>query len=365
MTFVDWWNSQLGAEEEQSVVNAIRNRHISQGELTEQLERQFASELGVPYAIATTSGSVALYLSLWALGIGPGDEVIVPNRTFIATAHAALLLGAKVVLVDVTPGLPMMDMDALEHAISPRTKAIMPVHLCGRATDMDAINRLAKAKGIAVVEDACQALFSVGPSGFLGTLSDAGCFSLGMAKLMATGQGGLIVTHREDVYERMKLLRTHGLSTVFDATAYLLPGFNFKFTDIQAAIGLVQLSRKEEKLAHVKTVYERYRSGIEGNRLVKLIPVKVEQGELPLYTEALCPHRTELLSALQKEGITARPFLPDLHLSPYLESSGHFPNSKIFHEQGMYLPSGPSQALEKVDRVIERLWKLANEIGNC
>jgi len=365
MPNVDWWNSQLGAEEEQSVVSAIRTRHISQGELTEELERQFAAELRVPYVIATTSGSVALFLSLWALGVGPGDEVIVPNRTFIATAHAAVLLGAKVVLVDVTPGLPIMDTDALERAITPRTKAIMPVHLCGRAVDMDAIDRLARAKGIAVVEDACQALFSMGPGRFLGTLSDAGCFSLGMAKLMATGQGGLVVTHRADIYERIKLLRTHGLATVFDATAYVQPGFNFKFTDIQAAIGLVQLSRKEEKLAHVQAVYERYRSGLEGNELVQLIPVMVEKGELPLYVEALCADRAALLSALQTEGITARPFLPDLHTSPYLESSNYFPNSKIFHEQGMYLPSGPSQAMENVDRVIETLWKLANKIGSC
>lgn len=187
---VPWWRTALGPEEIEMVVESIRAEHISGGPVTAQLEQAIGATLGVPYVVCTTSGSMALTLAMMILGVGHGDEVIVPNRTFMATAHAALMLGAKIRLVDVRPDIPAMDTDQLEAAVTPRTKAIVAVHLNGRATDMKAVNEIARRHGVAVVEDAAQAFLSKTRRGWLGAQSDLGCYSLGMTKLVSTGQGG-------------------------------------------------------------------------------------------------------------------------------------------------------------------------------
>ena len=189
---IPWWKTTFGEQEIQKVTEAISNGHISQGPITEEFETRLAEALDVPYVVATTSGSVALLMALMAFGIQPDDEVIVPNRTWIATAHAVKMIGAKVVLVDVQPDLPIMEVAQLEQKITPRTKAIIPVHLSGRSADMDAIREIAKAHGLLIIEDAAQALFSKYRGEYCGTQSDAGCFSFSVAKLLPTGQGGAI-----------------------------------------------------------------------------------------------------------------------------------------------------------------------------
>ena len=239
---IPWWRTSFGEEEVQAIAEAIRAEHITMGPITAELEKKLAEALGVPYAVVTTSGSVALLMALIALGIEPGDEVILPNRTFVATAHAVVLLGAKVVLVDVRQDIPVLDVTQLRAKITPRTKAIMPVHLCGRGGDLEELLRIAKEHGLLVVEDACQAIFSRGEQGYLGTRSDAGCYSLGITKLIGTGQGGLVVTRDVETYQKLRLVRNHGVADVFKADFNLL-GFNFKFTDMMAALGLVQLGR--------------------------------------------------------------------------------------------------------------------------
>ena len=204
MPKVSWWRTSLGEEEIQKLRQSVSEEHISQGPVTEEFETRFAEALNVPYAVATTSGSVAILLALMALGIGRDDEVIMPDRTWIATAHAALFLGAKPVLVDVRPDVPTIDVAQIKSKITDRTKAIIPVHINGRGGDMEEIQTLAIEYGLLVVEDACQALFSKNSAGFLGTQSDAGCFSLGVGKLISTGQGGVVVTRSRDTYEKLK-----------------------------------------------------------------------------------------------------------------------------------------------------------------
>ncbi|MBI3021755.1 MAG: DegT/DnrJ/EryC1/StrS family aminotransferase [Candidatus Omnitrophica bacterium] len=349
---VPWWRTSFGQEEIQRLQEAIRAEHISQGPVTAQFETRMAEALHVPYAVATTSGSVALLMALMALGVGRDDEVILPNRTFIATAHAVLLAGASVVLVDVRPDIPVMDISRLRQKITPRTKAIIPVHLNGRAVDLEAVQSVAREYHLHVIEDACQALFSRSAAGFLGTQSDAGCFSLGMNKLMSTGQGGLIVTRNPETYERLKLIRSHGVTDTFVAT-YRQIGCNFKFTDLMASVGLVQLTRVPARIAHVTAIYSKYTAA--EMPFLRWIPVEVSKGELPLYAEARCRDRKDLVEFLGSQGIQTRPFLPDLHLSPHLHNGGVFPNSKPFGEEGLYLPCGPEQPLENIDRVIEAL----------
>jgi perosamine synthetase len=356
MPEVAWWRTSFGDDEVKGVASAIAGEHVSQGPVTFQFEAELAESLDVPYVVATTSGSVALLMALMAMGIERGDEVILPNRTFIATAHAALLLGAKVVLVDVLADSPVMDVSRIRQKITSKTKAIMPVHLNGRSVDMPEIYDIAREYGLCVIDDACQGLYSRNAEGFLGTYSDVGCFSLGVTKLISTGQGGFVVTRNQDTYEKLKLIRNHGVNDTF-AADYTQIGLNFKYTDIQASIGLSQLRRLSDRIGIMNGIYTKYASAFDELEFsfLRLIPVNIERGEVPLWIEVLCPERGKLMDFLASRGIQTRPFLPDLNLSPHLGNDGEFPRSRVFSEQGVFLPCGPDQPLEHIDRVIDGL----------
>lgn len=354
---ISWWRTNFGEDEIRLVIQAIADEHISMGPVTAEFERRIAETIDVPYVVATTSGSMAILMALVAAGIGPGDEVIVPNRTWIASAHAPLLLGARPVLIDVLPDRPIMDVSQLEKKITRRTKAIMPVHLNGRSADMREVNRIAAKHGLKVIEDAAQAFGSRNADGWLGAQSFAGCFSLSIAKIIATGQGGFVVTRDAETHRRLKSMRTHGVSDLLNVR-YTEMGFNFRFTDIQAAIGIAQISRLSERIAKVKAVYERYAAGLRGLAFLKLIPVEIAAGEIPVYVEALCPQREKLVRFLAENGIQTRPFYPDLHRADYLGNSGSFPNSEVFGEQGLFLPCGPDQPVKNIERVLDVLHQL-------
>ncbi|MDO8812214.1 MAG: DegT/DnrJ/EryC1/StrS family aminotransferase [Gallionella sp.] len=356
MPMIQWWRTSFGNEEVHEITQAIRNEHISQGPVVNEFENRLREYLEVPYVVATTSGSTSLLMALMAIGVGPGDEVIVPNRTWIATAHAPVLLGAKVRLVDVEAGRPTIDSGRIEEAITSQTKAIIPVHLNGRAADMREIRRIALKYGVRVIEDAAQALGSRNMDGLLGTQSDMGCFSLSVAKIIATGQGGFIATRDRVLYEKLVSIRTHGVDSVVDAQ-WTKPGFNFRFADILASIGIAQLRQLAERIEKVKAIYSRYAEGICGLHFLKLVPVNIGAGEIPIYIEILCNERERLIDFLASRGIQARPFYPDLNLASYLHNGERFPNSEKFGLQGIFLPSGPAQLMENIDKVIDTLKK--------
>ena len=351
---VSWWRTSFGEEVVESVSQSIRQECTGFGPITLEFENRLAEALDVPFVITTPSGSVAMLITLMALGIKAGDEVIVPNRTWIATAHAPLMLGAKPILVDVLPDLPVMDVSQLKKKITSKTKAIIPVPLNGRAVDMDEVWKIAKEHGLLVIEDAAQGLFSKRTGKYMGTQSDAGCFSLSNAKLVPTGQGGFVVTKNKAVYEKMKRLRMHGVDDVINCTFYQM-GFNFRFTDIQASIGLTQLDRVPKRIQHINEVYLRYKNGIRDFSFLKLIPVDIAKGEIPIYVEVLCKEREKLIDFMASHNIQARPFYPCLHTAKHLSASGEFPNADVFGSQGLVLPCGPEQPFENIDRVIETL----------
>jgi perosamine synthetase len=351
---ISWWRTQFGEEEINHIADSIRNERLSQGPVTAEFERQIARLLDIPYVVAATNGSTALLMALIAAGVGPGDEVIVPNRTWIATAHAPLVLGAKTVFVDVKTDYPIMDTGRIEQSITARTKVIMPVHLNGRSVAMEDVNRIAEKHNLVVIEDAAQAFCSTNKNGFLGCQSFAGCFSLSVAKLISTGQGGFIVTRSAKTYERLNLMRTHGVGDLVN-TSYTNMGFNFRFTDILASIGIEQLKQVPERIRKVKTIYSRYMAAEKELPFLKFIPVDVEAGEIPIYVEALCQNRDELVKYLAGEGVQTRPFYPDLNTAEYFKCVGNFPNSRKFGQQGVFLPCGPGQTVENIDRVIDIL----------
>lgn len=359
---IRWWRTSFGKEEASQICNSIEHEYISQGPVTAEFEEKIAEFLKVPYVVATTSGSIAILMALMAAGVRPGDEVIVPNRTWIATAHAPLILGAKVRLGDVELERPIMDVTQIENLITPRTKAIIPVHLNGRSVNMREVHRIAQKNDLLVIEDAAQALGSRNEDGFLGTQSDMGCFSLSVAKIISTGQGGFVATKNESLYKKLVAIRTHGVSDVINAQWTQL-GFNFRFTDILASIGIHQINRLPERIERVKKIYNRYEVGLQNLPFIKLVPVDIKKGEVPIYIESLCQGRERLIKFLAANSIETRPFYPDLNLAPYFENAGQFPNSEVFGNHGLFLPSGPEQSIENIDRVIDVLKKFnKNEI---
>lgn len=353
---IPFWHLQMGAEEAAAVADAMAKKRFSMGPVAAELEAEIARELDVPYALCVANGSAALLMGLAVHGIGPGDEVLVPTRTFIATAHAALLLGAKPVLVDCLPDRPTLDVADAARKITSRTRAIMPVHLNGRGADMAAVMALATKHGLVVIEDACQGLFSRHALGYHGTIGHAGCFSFSMVKLVATGQGGAIVTRDKATYEKLRRFRNNGVADVI-SHAYLGPGGNFKFTDIAASIGLVQIRRRARKVAHVNAVYRRYLEGLAGLNFVSLLPVAVDDGEVALWTEVMSPARERVMDYLAHHGIQTRKFVPCCHTAPQFATQGPLPHSERFGRQGFNLPCGPDLDLALVDQTIEVIRK--------
>lgn len=349
---INYWNVEIGQEEISNILEAIKNRNVSQGRLTEQFEQALAKILGVPYVLCTTNGTAALIMSFMALEVGPQDEVIMPNRTFIAPAHAAMILGSKVRPIDVKPNQPIMDEDLIEEGINSKTKVIVAVHLNGRACHMERINAIADKHGLAVVEDSAQSFLSKCKGRYLGTLSDFGCFSLGMAKLVTTGQGGFIACRNEKDFVKLKRIRNQGVNDVTIDRNYNMLAGNFKFTDIQAAIGLAQLSKADKKIKHQLSIYRKYKENLKPVKYLKCVEVNLDAGEVPLKAEFLCTERDKFIVEMQRHGVIVRAEVPSLNESPHLNCNGAYVNSKLFSNHLVTLPSGPDQPLENIERTI-------------
>ena len=352
---IPWWNTDFGDEAVIAVSNAVREKKISQGVITEQFEREIGQFLGIPYVIATSSGSTALVLGLMACGVKPGDEVIVPNRTWIATGHAAHLLGAKVVLCDVEVGRPILCTKAVRKQISDKTKAIIPVNMNGRGFAVESLAGLAKQYDISIIEDAAQAFGSKKGPIQMGTEGIVGCFSLSVAKIFSSGQGGFAVTKSPTVATKLRNLRTHGVENVMDPTNWPMPGLNFRFTDMQASVARSQLRQVNERIRHLQQIYQIYIDGLDGVKGIKIIPVDISSGEVPVYNEVLVRNRADFIDHLRVNSIETRPFYPSLHRAAYFDATrgDGFPNSRSYEEQGVYLPSGPGQKLESIESVVE------------
>jgi dTDP-4-amino-4,6-dideoxygalactose transaminase len=295
-------------------------------------------------------------MALLAADVRAGDEVIVPALTWIATANAAAILGAKVILADCYPDSPLVNIDEVKNKITSRTRAIIPVHLNGRACPMGDLKELIRGKDIALIEDTCKAMNSKTLDGCLGTLGDMGCFSLGMISLISTGYGGLVITRRKDLYEKLLLIRNQGVPYQGDEE-YLTVSSNFKLSDILAAIGLGQISRLDEKMAHLDKLYKLYLSGISSLSVLQIIPVDTATGKVPLCVEVRSKHREEIIEYLAKRGVEALRFHLPLHRAAYLGDDGDYPNASCFADEGFILPCGPSQPVENVEKCIDLLWE--------
>jgi perosamine synthetase len=344
----------LRGNERKYVLDCIDTNWISSlGKYIPLFEQKFSEYCGSPYGVSVANGTVALHLALAALGIGKGDEVIIPDLTFVATPNAVSYTGAKPVFVDSEIGTWNMDPAKLESAITPRTKAIIPVHLYGHPCDMEPIMKIAEEHGLKVIEDAAEAHGAEYRGKKVGSIGDVGCFSFYGNKILTTGEGGMCITADEQLAERMRFLKDHGMAK----RRYYHPeiGFNYRMTNIQAAIGLAQLERINEiiaiKRSHAK-VYAKYLGSCKGIVLQPEMPwaKTVFWLHSVLVDNSFRSNRDLLMQELSKEGIDSRPFFVPMHELPMYKAEG-FPVASRLSLQGINLPSSSLLTDDDIKRI--------------
>ena len=348
---ISWWKINFDNYDKDYLLKAFNSRKLSQGPFTQILENKIKKKLNVKYSCAVTSGTSSLMLAIYSLGLKPGDEVIVPNRTWVATAHAAKVLGLKVVLCDVKKSAPIIDETKISKLITKKTKAIICVHLNGRACDVYKIKKIIKKKNIFIIEDSAQAFFSKNGNKYLGTYGDIGCFSFAMTKILPTGQGGLIVTNKKNLFEKIKLIKNHGVVDNF-TEKWERPGFNFKFSDILASIGISQFSKIEKRKTKLINLYLLYKKLTKNLKDIRIIDVNIKNGEVPLYIEAFVNKKKEFLKFMNSKGVQIRPLPPNLSEVDYFEKRMKFSNSFEYVNKGIYLPCGPDQKFDDIRKVV-------------
>ncbi len=357
----------LGGNEMNYVMDCVSSGWVSSiGPYVDKFERAFSAYLGGGHARATSSGTTALHLALVAYGIGPGDEVIVPDLTFGATANVVVHCGATPVFVDVDPRTVTLDPKAMAAAITPRTKAVIPVHLYGHPCDMDPIMDLARAHNIKVIEDCAESLGAEYKGRKVGLIGDVGCFSFFANKVITTGEGGMVTTNDPAIHEKMSILRDHGMSKE-RRYWHLYPGFNYRMTNLQAALGLAQIEQIEKFLAIRNGIAKRYTQ-----RLLRVpglqLPVQAPWAKniYWLYSIGVRPEfgmdRDTLRSHLSVRAIETRDVFYPLHGQPAYTSGRALPCpvSADFAARGLSLPTGNDLTIEEVERVCAALEDIAH-----
>lgn len=320
----------VGEEEAEAAAAVVRSGWLSQGKRVQEFEQAVARYVGAQHAVATSNCTTALHLALIAAGVGPGDEVICPSFSFIATANAIRHAGAVPIFVDIDARSFNIDPDAVERAITPRSKAIMPVDQIGLAADIPSLCALAARYGLIVVEDAAPALGATVGGRRVGQLSDFTCFSFHPRKSITTGEGGVITTDDAEAADRLRRLRSHAASTsdlwrhesgTTEFEVYAELGYNCRMTDIQAAIGIVQMQRLDSILAERRRVAERY-SALLGDH--DRVQVPFEPSNYEHTFQSYCIRlveggaaRAEIMRALSDDGIATRKGVMAIHLEPY------------------------------------------------
>jgi perosamine synthetase len=354
---------EIGEEELKNVIEAVKSGWVSsKGKFIEEFESSFAKYIGVKYGVATSNGTAALHLALVALNVGEGDEVIIPDLTFAATINAVIYTGAKPVIVDINQDYWCIDPTKLERAITPNTKAIIPVHLYGHPCDMNAIMEIASRHNLIVIEDAAEAHGAEYKGKKVGSLGHISCFSFYGNKMITTGEGGMCLTNDKELAEKIRILRDHGMNPV-KRYWHDVVGFNYRMTNLQAALGLAQLGKIErfiEKKRKIAKIYAEELSSIEG-----ITP----HPEMPwakciywLYSILIDDKKTktardELAKKLEENGIETRNFFYPLHEMPIYRKYANFtyPASSKISKQGLNLPSSVKLSEEDVKYIARKI----------
>ena len=356
------WINELELEE---LTKVITSTFITENSMTKEFESMTIDLTGAKYAVSVANGTLGLYCALLALEIGPGDEVLVPDMTFIATANAIIMAGAKPVLCDIDQHSLGISIKSLSSKLSNKTKAIMPVHLYGNTADMDSILKFAKEHNLKVIEDAAQGVGVHYRSQHVGTFGDLGVLSYYGNKTITTGEGGVILTNDENLAKICYRLKNHGRD-LKGSFKHDYIGFNFSFTDLQAAVGVAQMKKLPEILRRKKEIFDKYFFELSG--IEELCFYKIKNQENPVYwfTSLSSSKRDKLSEFLLEEGVQTRRFFYPLHLQPCYEGSskinknGDFNNSKQAYETGISLPSSYVLKDDEQNFVIEKIKKFFN-----
>lgn len=367
---VDFYKHCLGEAEIASVAEAINSVFLSAGPKTAAFEKQFAAMYGAKYCVGVTSWTMGNFILLKALGIGPGDEVITTPMSFVATANTVLYCGAKLVLVDVDADTGNIDLAKVKAAITPRTKAILPVHLYGQMVDMKALSALVAGTNIHILEDCAHAVESVRDGVKPSQLSKAAVFSFYATKNLACGEGGAIVTNDESLYNQLLIYRLHGMNksaadryhSLYKHWDLELLGWKCNMNDIQAAMLLPQLERLPAQLARREEIAKRYDAGFDG------VPGLSRPAVLPnsvharhLYTIWVAPEKRDaMLAALQQRGLGVAVNFRAFHLLKYYQEElsyqrGMYPVAERIGDSTITLPYYPKLTDAEIDYVIAQV----------
>ena len=318
-----------------SVAACVRSSWVIEAERTAVFEQTIAQYVGAKYAIAVPSCTVALAVSLMALGIGPGDEVIVPDLTFVASANAVNMVGATPVLADIHPKTIGLDVTAATQALTPRTRAIMPVWFNGRSPHIQQLAQLAQQHNLFVVEDAACALGSRWGTQHAGTFGDLGCFSFNTTKIITTGTGGMIVTSNPELHERVERLKNHGRIDRRDHHPMI--GYNFHFSDLLAALGLSQMQKLPARVAWKKQLCHWYYGRLASLPGIDSPPL--HEDELLWYPDIFVDDPLALKIFLESKSIQTRLYFPPIHTQPCYATSGNFLYTEQISPRGLWLPA--------------------------
>jgi len=347
-----------GTEEYENIKQCFDKNWITEGPLAKKFTDKLLSLLNVKYGVLAPNGTLSLYMSLLALGIKKGDEVLVPNFTFVATANAVIMTGAKPVFVDISEEDLHLDINKLEKQITKRTKAIMPVHIYGMACDMDSILRIAKKYKLFVVEDAAQGIGVKWKDKSVGTYGDLGSFSFFADKTITTGEGGFICTNSEELYTKLLYIRNQGR---INRGSFIHPhiGFNFRMTDIQCAIGLTQLKKLDFILNDKKRILETYKEGLNNN--IRILEPKKDSNHVPFRVSIILNENNEkLIDYMKDKEIETRTFFYPLNQQPcfsqinkksftfFRRKHDEFKTSNLMYLRGVCLPSYVGIEREKI-----------------
>ena len=377
---VPFHRADLGEAEIQAVSDVIRSGWLTMGAKTFEFERQFAQYIGTSHAVAVSSCTAALHLSLEAIGLARGDEVLVPTTTFTASAEVVTYFGARPVLVDIDAATLNIDPQDAERKITPQTKAIIPVHLAGTPCDMAELIDLADQNKLRVIEDAAHALPASYKEKRIGTISELTAFSFYATKTLTTGEGGMITTENEDLVKRLQLMRLHGIArdawkrySAEGSWFYevLDTGYKYNLTDLQAALGIVQLGKCDEMTSARSRIAARYTAAFQGMDCVETPRIPMDRTTswhlyiLRLHLEQLRIDRGRFIRELAKHGVSTSVHFIPLHLQPAYQRNhnyriGDLPVAEREYQRSLSLPIFSSMREEEIEQVIWAVSEIAS-----
>ncbi|OGM75823.1 hypothetical protein A2382_00680 [Candidatus Woesebacteria bacterium RIFOXYB1_FULL_38_16] len=347
----------IGDEEYKAIKQCFVDKWITEGPRTKLLEEKLLGLIGAKYGVFAPNGTLSLYLALKAVGIGDGDEVIVPDFTFIASATSVIMAGAKPVFVDVNKDNFQIDVSLLKKLLNKHTKAIMPVHMYGTMCDMESVCGFAKENGLLVIEDAAQAIGVKYKGKHAGNWGDVGSFSFFADKTITMGEGGFVTTNNSEVYDKLLYLRNQGRK---ERGTFIHPeiGYNFRITDFHSAIGLVQFGKLPEIIKRKKIILGWYKEKLKGIEEVTMFRPFTGYDWIPFRVGLLANQAHQLMGYMESKGIQTRSFFYPLHKQPafkevisHLIKDSDFPNTCYAYDHGVCLPTYPTLTEDKVEYI--------------